>query len=82
MVGYSEAIFLRNPLGRKVAKSWKWLSSDYYQEVGECLRMCPLLPVCRLLGISLDENRASQELRLQLPDGAIPSSQFSEITPD
>jgi hypothetical protein len=35
-----------------------------------------------LLGISLDENRASHELRLQLPDGAIPSSQFSEITPD
>src|SRR5664279_6513135 len=30
-------------LGRVVAKSWKWLPSDYYQEVGECLRMCPLL---------------------------------------
>jgi hypothetical protein len=25
MVGYSEAIFLRNPLGRKVAKPSKWL---------------------------------------------------------
>src|ERR1035441_1825545 len=32
-----------NPLERIVGKSWKWLSSDYYQEVGECLRMCPLL---------------------------------------
>ena len=32
-----------NPLERIVGKSWKWLSADYSQEVGESLRMCPLL---------------------------------------
>src|ERR1039458_3452938 len=52
-----------NPLERIVAKSWKWLSSDYYREVGQCLRMCALLPVCGLLGMSVDDNH---ELRLQL----------------
>ena len=30
---------------------------------------CVLLPERGLLGMSLDENRASHELRLQLPDG-------------
>src|ERR1035437_10210067 len=55
---------------------------DYSREVGQCLRICALLPVCDLLGMSLDENRASHELRLQLPDGGqYGSSQFPEITP-
>src|SRR5664280_3755637 len=30
-------------LGRVVGKSWKWLSSDYYRDVGQRSRMCPLL---------------------------------------
>ena len=51
------------PLGRVVGKSWKWLSSDDYREVGQYLRMCALLPVCGLLGMSVDDNH---ELRLQL----------------
>jgi hypothetical protein len=56
---------------------------DYSREVGQCLRIYALLPVCDLLGMSLDENRDSHELRLQLPDGGqYGSSQFPEITPD
>jgi hypothetical protein len=59
------------------------LRGDYSREVGPCLRICALLPVCDLLGMSLDENRASHELRLQLPDGGqYGSSQFPEITLD
>src|ERR1019366_6706701 len=32
-----------NSLVRIVGKSWKWLSSDYYRDVGQRSRMCPLL---------------------------------------
>ena len=40
------------PLGDKI-RTDKW---------GQCLRMCPLLPLYGLPGMSLDENRALREL--------------------
>jgi len=50
---------LRGLGDRKVA----WLLGDYSREVGKYLRMCPFLPVYGTLGMSLDENRVSRELR-------------------